>query len=81
MLKHTLIIHEKTNRVEIPQNKMTGVTEIFSTDYSLKTNCFDPTKGSPPNDFMKKLHMRMSIYDYYASTDATGVNADKCDKE
>ena len=31
-------------------------------EYSLKQNFFDPTKSSPPNDFMIKLHMRMNKY-------------------
>lgn len=32
-------------------------------EYSRKQNCFDPSKSSPPNDFMIKLHMRMTNYD------------------
>ena len=32
------------------------------SEYSLKQNCFDPSKSSPPNDFMIKLHMRMNMY-------------------
>jgi hypothetical protein len=31
-------------------------------EYSLKQNIFDPSKSSPPNEFMNKLRMRMSIY-------------------
>ena len=31
--------------------------------YSLMQNNFDPTKSSPPNNFMIKLKMRMNIYD------------------
>jgi hypothetical protein len=31
-------------------------------EYSLKQNFFDPSKSSPPNEFMMKLHMRMSVY-------------------
>jgi hypothetical protein len=82
MLKQSLIIHERNNRIEIPK-KMTSATETFSPDYSLKKNFFDPTKGSPPNDFMLKLQMRMSIYDYTSVDTATaiGVNADNRDKE
>jgi hypothetical protein len=37
--------------------------ETFSTkECELKQNFFDPTKQSPPNDFMQKLHKRMDIY-------------------
>jgi hypothetical protein len=31
--------------------------------YSLKQNLFDPTKSSPPNDFMIKLYSRLIHYD------------------
>lgn len=31
-------------------------------EYSLKENIFDPSKSSPPNDFLLKLQLRMSIY-------------------
>ena len=31
--------------------------------YSLKQSFFDPTKSSPPNDFMKKLYNRVLIYE------------------
>jgi len=31
-------------------------------EYSLKQNFFDPTKNSPPNEFMLKLELRMAIY-------------------
>jgi hypothetical protein len=34
----------------------------YENEYALTKNCFDPTKCSPPNDFMAKLQMRMSIY-------------------
>lgn len=44
----------------------TSPTNIKNTsnfkEYSLKQNFFDPTKNSPPNEFMAKLHMRMSVY-------------------
>ena len=32
-------------------------------EYSLKQNCFDPSKSSPPNEFMLKLYMMMNIND------------------
>ena len=31
--------------------------------YSVKKNLFDPTKNSPPNDFMIKLYSRMMHYE------------------
>jgi len=35
---------------------------LSDKDYELKQNIFDPTKQSPPNDFMQKLQQRMGIY-------------------
>jgi hypothetical protein len=32
-------------------------------EYSLKQNFFDPSKSSPPNEFMIKLQMRLSKFD------------------
>ena len=42
---------------------------IMSKEYSLKQHFFDPTKSSPPNDFMLKLHLRMSVYDSFSKAD------------
>ena len=35
---------------------------FFAQEYSLKENNFDPSKSSPPNFFMSKLHQRMLVY-------------------
>jgi hypothetical protein len=32
-------------------------------EYDLKQNFFDPSKSSPPNDFMMKLQMRICYYE------------------
>jgi hypothetical protein len=57
------VINERTKWVPIPKNLVTPsspINKTLSEDYSLKQNFFDPTKSSPPNEFMIKLHMRMS---------------------
>ena len=55
-------IHEKTVGIPIKQNS--SITSPNSRDvYSLKKHFFDPTKNSPPNDFMIKLQTRMAVYD------------------
>lgn len=57
------VIDERTKWVPIPKNLSTsssGCKKTLSEDFSLKQNCFDPSKSSPPNEFMIKLHMRMS---------------------
>ena len=38
------------------------MNESFSNNYSLKENMFDPSKMSPPNDFMLNLQKRMGLY-------------------
>lgn len=35
----------------------------------LTINCFDPTKSSPPNLFLKNLELRMSIYNFKKKSD------------
>jgi len=54
-------IHEKSIIIPIKRNLSTEF-DIMSIkgEYSLKQNFFDPNKSSPPNNFMIKLHMRVS---------------------
>jgi len=57
------VIDERAKMVPIPKNLSTSSStsnKTLSEDYSLKQNFFDPSKSSPPNEFMIKLHMRMS---------------------
>ena len=60
------VIHERDVLAPIsqisPTSRMISVESTFK-EYSLKQNVFDPTKSSPPNDFMLKLQLRMAIYD------------------
>lgn len=59
--KHT--IHERSHIIPIKKNLSTSMKCTSpKSEYSLKQNCFDPSKSSPPNEFMIKLHMRMNIY-------------------
>jgi hypothetical protein len=57
------IIRERSLPIPIKQNLSTNM-KINSPkgEYSLKQNFFDPTKSSPPNEFIIKLHMRMNKY-------------------
>lgn len=52
-LKPTFI-REKSNIIPIPLDKKI---------YDLKTSFFDPSKSSPPNDFILKLNQRIQIYE------------------
>lgn len=60
------IIHERSKNILIPQTSPTYKKDNFNTkEYSLKQNFFDPSKSSPPNEFMMKLKLRMSHYDSF----------------
>jgi hypothetical protein len=64
------IIHERSKIIPIPQTSPTNKKEGFSVnEYSLKQNFFDPSKNSPPNEFMLKLKLRMSHYESFNNVD------------
>jgi len=63
MQARTHVIHERSIVIPIKKNLSTSMKDLSPKgEYSLKQNFFDPSKSSPPNEFMIKLHMRMSIY-------------------
>lgn len=63
MISKSYKIKERTNIIHINQNLSTQNKDSRQTsEYSLKQNVFDPSKSSPPNEFMIKLHMRMDMY-------------------
>ena len=56
-------IHERSVPIPIKKNFTTNMkTNSPKGEYSLKQHFFDPSKSSPPNEFMIKLHMRMNKY-------------------
>jgi hypothetical protein len=77
------IIYERSNIIPIPninqninQNKNQNINQniikkkdLSINEYSLKQKMFDPSKNSPPNDFMIKLKLRMTYYDSFNSFD------------
>ena len=58
------VIHERSKIIPIKQNLSTAmkINSPSKGEYSLKQNFFDPSKGTPPNEYMIKLHMRMNKY-------------------
>jgi hypothetical protein len=54
---------ERTNIIQIKNNVSTP-NKINSpkSEYSNKQNLFDPSKSSPPNNFMNKLQKRIKMY-------------------
>ena len=59
----THVIQERSIYIPIKQNLSSSMKELSPKgEYSLKQHFFDPTKSSPPNDFMIKLQKRISVY-------------------
>ena len=56
--------NERSNIIPISPSSPTN--KYLVNEYSLKENFFDPSKSSPPNEFMKKLQQRMNIYNSYS---------------
>jgi len=56
-------IHQRSKMIPIKENLSTQMKNLSpKSEYSLKQNFFDPSKSSPPNEFMIKLQMRMLNY-------------------
>ena len=52
----------RTKPIPIKKSKTQLIQTNTQTEYSLKQNFFDPTKSSPPDNFMEKLELRMQEY-------------------
>lgn len=64
------VIHESAKIIPIPQISPTNKKgEFNANEYSLKQSFFDPSKSSPPNEFMLKLKLRMSHYASFSNVD------------
>ena len=64
MYSNSSYINERSSLIPIKKNLSTQMSvNSPKGEYSLKQNFFDPSKSSPPNEFMLKLHMRVSNYD------------------
>ena len=77
MLSKTHVIHERSNIIHIKNNLSTTMKGSQKSEYSLKQTFFDPSKSSPPNDFLIKLNKRMSIYNKNFYADIKDDNRDK----
>ena len=58
-------IYEKSSIIQISPSSPTEKKEKPEKQYSLNENVFDPSKGSPPNEFLLKLKLRMTIYNSF----------------
>jgi hypothetical protein len=52
---------------KIIENDVQNLNIKYFNEFDLKTNCFDPSKFSPPNEFIMKLNMRMEHYNNFRS--------------
>jgi len=59
MLLQTTVIHPQSNPIQINNG---NISKKPKNEYRLNHNVFDPSKSSPPNDFMMKLNERMLKY-------------------
>jgi hypothetical protein len=68
------VINERSKIIPIqptsPTNKKAKDLDI---EYSLVQNLFDPSKSSPPNEFLLKLKLRMSLYDTLINDDNLNI--------
>jgi hypothetical protein len=60
----------------IPNSPSSPTNKCLVNEYSLKENFFDPSKSSPPNEFMKKLQQRMNIYNTYSPSTFSFIKDD-----
>jgi hypothetical protein len=72
------IIHERSNIIPITKNIFiyNNRSNRETVAYDLKQNFFDPSKSSPPNEFMSKLRQRMTLYE----SESLGTNDLSLDK-
>ena len=83
MYSSAQVINERSNIIPIKKNLSTSMKEFsnIQSEYSLKQNFFDPTKSSPPNDFMLKLQIRMKSYNSSDNLCNFQMNEDNLDNE
>jgi hypothetical protein len=58
------VLNERSDKIPISKNiyTLSKNKKQENVAYDLNQNCFDPTKSSPPNNFMEKLMQRLSVY-------------------
>jgi hypothetical protein len=66
----------KTNNFIQNKNYLVNLENTPQTlryNVELNKNFFDPSKNSPPNEFMEKLNKRMDIYNAYPTVSSSPV--------
>ena len=68
------VINERSKNIPILKSPTRKIKDNEpDKEYSLKQNFFDPFKHSPPNEFMLKLQLRMSIHDSFINDDKRSI--------
>ncbi len=62
-MQSSKVIYERSNIIPINTFRNDNYESEKKNEYSLKQNWFDPTKNSPPNEFMIKLYCRLNNYE------------------
>jgi len=72
--------NERSRNIPIKKNLSTP-NKIISTksEYSMKQNLFDPSKSSPPNNFLNKLQTRIKIYNNINNNNYNNIYVDNMD--
>ena len=52
--------------------------ETLRYNVELNQNFFDPSKSSPPNEFMEKLNKRLDVYNTYSALSSSPVLSAHC---
>jgi len=58
-------IYERSSIIPISPSSPKNIENASAPEYSLNENVFDPSKSSPPNEFLIKLQIRMNIYNSF----------------
>ena len=67
---NSCVTYERSKIIPIQPTSPTNKKENnFDMEYSLVQNLFDPSKSSPPNEFLLKLKLRMTLYDTFTKDD------------
>jgi len=72
-------IKERTKIIPINKNLSTQINKTKMTnEYNLHNTFFDPSKSSPPNEFIIKLKKRILVYNsnYYADTKVDNLDSE-----
>jgi hypothetical protein len=61
---------ERSQGIPIPKSSPTNKkVENCANEYSLNSSFFDPSKSSPPNEFLLKLQLRIKHYNSFNNFD------------